>query len=123
VVEDRWSAVFKLDRVRPAVVAEGLAEAQVRFPEVPIVFCETRPLAQEWAYRFLGAALDHHLDDAGGAARQAALHLGVPLPAPAPTTSTIRAWAVAAGLDVADRGRLRPDTIAAYDAAHARRED
>ena len=32
VVEDRWSSVFKLDRVRPTVVAEGLAEAQVRFP-------------------------------------------------------------------------------------------
>src|SRR5690606_35593719 len=31
VVEDLWSAVFKLDRVRPAVVADGLAEAQVRF--------------------------------------------------------------------------------------------
>ena len=39
VVEDRWSSVFKLDRVRPAVVADGLAEAQVRFPTVPIVFC------------------------------------------------------------------------------------
>lgn len=60
VVEDRWSAVFKLERVRPAVVADGLAEAQVRFPSVPIVFCETRPLAQEWAYRFLGAAMVHH---------------------------------------------------------------
>jgi len=24
---------------------------------VPIVFCETRPLAEEWTYRFLGAAL------------------------------------------------------------------
>jgi hypothetical protein len=35
VVEDRYSAIFKLDRVRPAVVAEGLAEAQIRFPEVP----------------------------------------------------------------------------------------
>lgn len=30
VVEDRWSSVFKLDRVRPAVVADGLAKAQVR---------------------------------------------------------------------------------------------
>jgi hypothetical protein len=47
VVEDWYSAVFKLDRVRPAVVAEGLAEAQVRFPEVPIIFCEARSLAQE----------------------------------------------------------------------------
>lgn len=63
VVEDRYSAVFKMGRVRPAVVAGGLAEAQVRFPGGPIVFCETRPLAQEWAYRFLGAALEHHLSD------------------------------------------------------------
>lgn len=60
VVEDRYSAVFKLDRVRPAVVADGLAEAQARFPSVPIMFCETRALAQEWTYRFLGAALAHH---------------------------------------------------------------
>jgi hypothetical protein len=39
------------------MVAEMLAGAQVRYPNVPIVFCETRALAQEWAYRFLGAAL------------------------------------------------------------------
>ena len=32
-----------------------LAGAQVRYPNVPIVFCETRKLAEEWAYRFLGA--------------------------------------------------------------------
>ncbi|MEZ5095675.1 MAG: ERCC4 domain-containing protein [Nocardioides sp.] len=56
VVEDRFSSVFKLDRVRPAVVADGLAECQVRWPTVPIVFCETRTLAQEWAYRFPAAA-------------------------------------------------------------------
>lgn len=57
VVEDRYSQVFRLERVRPGVVAEGLAEAQVRWPNVPIVFCETRGLAQEWTFRFLGAAL------------------------------------------------------------------
>lgn len=57
VVEDRWSAVFKLEHVRPAVVADAIAECQVRFPTVPIIFAETRPLAQEWAYRFFGAAL------------------------------------------------------------------
>jgi hypothetical protein len=61
VVEDRWSSVFKLDRVRPALVADGLAELQVRQPTVPIVFCETRLLAQEWTYRYLGAAA-HHRD-------------------------------------------------------------
>ena len=67
VVEDRYSAVFKLTRVRPRIVADGLAELQVRHPAVPIVFCETRQLAQEWAYRFLGAALEHHRLDVGGA--------------------------------------------------------
>ena len=59
VVEDRYSAVFKLEHVRPAIVADGLGEAAARFPAVPIVFAETRPLAQEWAYRFLGAAVAH----------------------------------------------------------------
>jgi ERCC4-type nuclease len=58
VVEDRYSSIFRLKYARPSVVADGLAEAQVRFPSVPIVFCETRPLAQEWAYRFLGASLN-----------------------------------------------------------------
>jgi len=40
VVEDRYSQVFKVDWVRPTVVADGLAELQVRWPSVPIVFCE-----------------------------------------------------------------------------------
>ncbi|MGD9797813.1 MAG: ERCC4 domain-containing protein [Microbacteriaceae bacterium] len=57
VVEDRWADVFRLGHVAPSMVAEMLAAAQVRYPNVPIVFCENRPLAQEWAYRFLGAAL------------------------------------------------------------------
>jgi hypothetical protein len=60
VVEDRFSAVFKLEHVQPGWIAELLAALQVRYPNVPIVFCETRPLAEEWAYRWLGAALAHH---------------------------------------------------------------
>ena len=56
VVEDRWADVFRLKFVAPAMVAEMLASAQIRYPSVPIVFCESRQLAQEWAYRFLGAA-------------------------------------------------------------------
>ena len=58
VVENRYSQLFKLDRVRPAMVADGLAELQIRWPNVPIVFCETRQLSEEWTYRFLAAA--HH---------------------------------------------------------------
>ncbi len=57
VVEDRYSALFKLEHTSPGFVTELLATVQVRYPSVPIVFLETRPLAEEWAYRFLGAAL------------------------------------------------------------------
>ncbi len=56
VVEDRWADVFRLQHVAPSMVSEMLAAAQVRYPNVPIVFCENRKLAQEWTYRFLGAA-------------------------------------------------------------------
>lgn len=56
VVEDRWADLFRLTFVAPSMVAEMLAAAQVRYPNVPIVFCENRQLAQEWTYRFLGAA-------------------------------------------------------------------
>ena len=56
VVEDRWADVFRLKHVAPSMVAEMLAAAQVRYPNVPIVFCENRRLAEEWTYRFLGAA-------------------------------------------------------------------
>jgi ERCC4-type nuclease len=38
MVEERYSAVFKLDRVRPAMIAGGLAELQVRWPDV-LWFC------------------------------------------------------------------------------------
>jgi hypothetical protein len=53
VVEDRYSQIFKQDRARPALVADGLAECQVRWPNIPIIFGETRPLAEEWTYRYL----------------------------------------------------------------------
>lgn len=133
VVEDRYSSVFKLTFVRPSVVAEGLAEAQVRYPGVPIVFCETRALAQEWTYRFLGAALDHHgMDDAADRLIAALPGTG-PLPPPTgrplgrhtegpaddgPPAAVIRTWARGAGLDVPDRGRLRPEIKQAYAEAH-----
>jgi ERCC4 domain len=35
VVEDRYPQLFKLDRVRPAVVADGLAELHIRWPGIP----------------------------------------------------------------------------------------
>lgn len=69
VVEDRYSSVFKLDHVRPGLVADMLGECQVRHPSVPVVFAENRALAQEWTFRFLGAALSERQQDAAGAGR------------------------------------------------------
>jgi hypothetical protein len=57
VVEDRYAGVFKLEHVQPGFVADLLGALAVRYPAVPIVFCDTRPLAQEWTFRFLGAAV------------------------------------------------------------------
>jgi hypothetical protein len=57
VIEDRYSNLFKLEHTKPGFVTEMLAALTVRYPTVPITFCETRPLAEEWTYRFLGAAL------------------------------------------------------------------
>ena len=121
VVEDRYSSVFKLDWVRPAVVADGLAELQVRWAGVPIVFAESRSLAEEWVYRYLAAAHVWAEDELAIAER---LGPGVQLetatgqPDSEPETSEVRTWARANGLSVPDRGRLRPDIWAAWRAAH-----
>lgn len=57
VVEDRYSRIFKLEHVQPGFVAELLAAVHIRYPSVPILFLESRSLAEEWTFRFLGAAL------------------------------------------------------------------
>lgn len=118
VVEDRYSSVFKLDRVRPAVVAEGLAESQVRFPGVPIVFCENRKLAQEWTYRFLGAALAHVAEHRAAERTTAQLPLAGAAPPRDATPAEIREWARSVGLEVSDRGRIPADVHQRYEAAH-----
>ena len=112
--------MFRLDRVRPAVIADGLGVAAARYPGVPIVFCETRALAQEWAFRFFGAALAEHArtDGAGLLVEQLPSPQHAVPPAP-PTTAQVRVWAVAKGIEVSDRGRLRPEVWAAYEKAYA----
>jgi hypothetical protein len=119
VVEDRYSSVLKLDRVRPAVVLDGLAELAVRVPTVPVIFAETRPLAQEWAYRFLGGALAHLAEARDAVGPLLDLPRAGPLPPREPTSAEVRAWAQAVGLEVADRGRIPSAVRAAYDRAHA----
>jgi len=123
VVEDRYSQLFKLERVRPAVVADGLAELQIRWPNVAIVFCETRQLAEEWTYRFLAAA--HAWASTEHAALQRislikidTTELGQAVAAPEPSTAEVRAWARQVGLPVPDRGRLSPDIWQAWHDAN-----
>ena len=118
VVEDRYSSVFKLDRVRPLTISEGLAEAAVRYPNVPVHFCETRQLAQEWTYRFLGAALDDYVQGRAGLEKFRELPSARPLAAAEPTTKQVRAWARRVGLDVPQGGRLRAEIWAAYREAN-----
>ena len=121
-VEGRPSDVFKLDPsipVRPSVVAEGLAECQARVPSVPVIFAETRALAQQWTYRFFGACLVELAQEDGASARVADLSPGPGMPPREPTPAEIRAWAVAEGLPVSARGgRLAASVVAAYRAAH-----
>lgn len=57
VVEDRYTSLFKVEHVEPGWLPELVARLQVRYPSVPIVFCDNRKFAEEWTYRFLGAAL------------------------------------------------------------------
>jgi len=136
VVEERYSQLFKLDWVRPSVVADGIAELQIRWPNVPIVFCDTRALAEEWTYRYLAAArtwaetesaalarigLDHSaevsrtpLEDGIRDRLRVAAKTG---PEEVPTAE-VRAWARAAGMDVPDRGRLRAEIREAWRRAH-----
>lgn len=76
------------------MVAEGLAEAQVRFPSVPIVFCETRRVAQEWTYRYLGAAVAHHLDHDGATELQGRLPTAGPVAPAEPTTGWLQSVGV-----------------------------
>jgi len=121
VVEDRYSQIFKNEWVRPAVVADGLAECQVRWPNVPIVFCETRSLAEEWTYRYLAAAHEW-------AATEAAAEERIGRQPSLPTVrqrndrsspAEIRRWARAHGIDVPDRGRIPSSVRAAWQRSTA----
>ena len=108
--DDRHSYATYGPRVLNESWAQPLDAIEMQFGRVvPIVFTETRPLAQEWAHRFLGAALAHHDDDDGASQLVADLPPAGAVPPPAPTTAEVRAWAREEGLTVLDRGRLHPD--------------
>jgi hypothetical protein len=57
VVEGRYSALYKLEHVNGSWLADQLARLEVRYPEVHLVFADSRRFAEEWSYRFLSTAL------------------------------------------------------------------
>lgn len=121
VVEDRYSRLFTLPFAPGSSVAEALSELQARHPSVPVVFCETRPLAQEWAYRWLGACraellLQRDSETSDEQFRPAGAVPG--RPSPPPTAIEIRAWARAHGLTIGDKGRIPTEIREAHRAAN-----
>ena len=65
VVEDRYSRLFKLEHAPGAGPRRPSPRRRPGSRPCPIVFCETRPLAQEWTYRWLGACLSELTAAAG----------------------------------------------------------
>ena len=100
------------------MVADGLAELQIRWPSVPIVFGEARQLAEEWTYRYLATAHAWASTELALAERSSGDSVtpetATAPRAPEPTTSEVRAWARGKEITVPDRGRLRPDIWQAW---------
>lgn len=124
VVEDRYSQIYKQDRVRPALVADGLAECQVRWPNIPVVFCETRPLAEQWTYRYLAAAHAWASTEAAAIERigeQPRLRpaRAVRAQEAGPSPAELRDWARRNGLYVPDRGRVPASVRQAWERSGA----
>lgn len=57
VVEGRYASVVMEKHTPGGWLADVLARLQVRYPEVQVVFAESRRFAEEWTYRFLASAL------------------------------------------------------------------
>ncbi len=124
VVEDRYSQIYKQDRVRPALVADGLAECQVRWPNVAIIFCETRGLAEEWTYRYLAAAHDWATTEPAAIERIGQQPTLRPITEvkTGPSPAEIRDWARRNGIDVPDRGRIPASIRQAWERSTSPRD-
>jgi len=67
VVEGRYPSLVVAEHAPGGWLADILARLQVRYPEVQVVFADSRRFAEEWTYRFLASALA----DAGEPSRSA----------------------------------------------------
>jgi hypothetical protein len=76
VVEDRYGNLLKHAYAPAGFLPDMLARVQVRYPEISIVFLETRPLAEEWTFRYLGAALAEHESEQNTRPQTRAAELG-----------------------------------------------
>lgn len=93
----------------------GWPNCRSAFPTCRSCSAKLRKLAQEYTYRYLAAALTWFVDDAD------ATTVFEPAAAePEPSSAELRAWAKSVGLPVSDRGRLRPQILQAWRAAHPR---
>lgn len=59
VVEGTYSALLRNGHAPPGYLADLAARVQIRYPNVPIVFAESRKLGEEWTFRFFKAAVEH----------------------------------------------------------------
>ena len=66
VVEARYSELMAAPRVRPGWLAELIAHLRIRYPKVPICFCDSRKLAEDFTHRFLAAAFAEHVQPRSG---------------------------------------------------------
>lgn len=60
VVEGDYPDLFRTQPGRASWLADMLGRLAVRYPEVPVLFAGSRKFAEEWPYRFVGAALADH---------------------------------------------------------------
>jgi hypothetical protein len=62
VIEARYSALFKLEHVDGAWLADQLTRLHVRYPDIHLVYADTRRYAEDWTHRFLTTALTDTAD-------------------------------------------------------------
>jgi hypothetical protein len=60
----RSIALLDNEHVQPGWLLELVTRLQVRYPSLPIVFADSRKLAEDWTHRFLAAALVQHAPQA-----------------------------------------------------------